>query len=730
MDVLLAAQAETDARLAALQMARAHLQTQAANLGQRSAELDRRKAELAERHGTKTARGSDRLKLNVGGANVVATRSTLTLYPESLLGALFSGRWDSRLPRDKQGRIFLDIDPTCFKKILDFLNLLKISSSDEPPPLPKVPREMEHILSRMVTFLGLGELLPVPPAIHIDNTIIMNRAHLDMVTSWLAVDGKNQGLELLYRASRDGWRGTEFHSKCDDRGPTVTLAKVAGPEGFIIGGYLDQPWNSNNGYFVSSKAFLFTLHCSAGLGPTKMPLKGSNNEYAANGSSSYGPTFGGGHDLHIADNANASSSSYANVGHTYVCPLGQTGRTFVTGTQNFQVAEVEVFCVVAADCSHQFRTPAVAAPAAAFAHDSPVHMGSDARGAEWEAVHDAIASFSVALEAERKALFAAEQRQVAFEEQFEQEAGLVNSLAVESANDIVDLCVSGERITVRRSTLMLCAESALARKFDNKVWSQLTANREVDEDEVSGSETDDILIEHSAYCFGKIIDQLRLKAMVPSDETLPPPRIASHERDNFERIVKYYFPGVEDFILGFAPFAFAETLSKEHAVQLGVWVGPCTSELLYRASRDGWRGQDFHSRCDNQGSTVTVVRSTGGFIFGGYLDQSWRGCGGYALSTRAFLFVLHCSVGLAPTKLLLSGPNNSYAANFGPNYGPTFGGGYDMHIADSANMNSNSYANIGHTYHCPPGQTGRTFVTGTENFQVQEVEVFRVQVRD
>jgi hypothetical protein len=32
-------------------------------------------------------------------------------------------------------------------------------------------------------------------------------------------------------------------------------------------------------------------------------------------------------------------------------------------------------------------------------------------------------------------------------------------------------------------------------------------------------------------------------------------------------------------------------------------------ELLYRASRDGWRGQDFHSRCDNKGATVRLLHS-------------------------------------------------------------------------------------------------------------------------
>ena len=57
---------------------------------------------------------------------------------------------------------------------------------------------------------------------------------------------------------------------------------------------------------------------------------------------SYGPTFGGGHDLHIADSANTGASSYSILGSTYECPRGQK-RTFFTGVEKFTVTEYEVF---------------------------------------------------------------------------------------------------------------------------------------------------------------------------------------------------------------------------------------------------------------------------------------------------------------------------------------------------------------------------------------------------
>ena len=60
-----------------------------------------------------------------------------------------------------------------------------------------------------------------------------------------------------------------------------------------------------------------------------------------------------------------------------------------------------------------------------------------------------------------------------------------------------------------------------------------------------------VMIEQSAYCFGKILDQLRQRALaMPGAPPPPPPVVAADEDKNFRRVVAYYFPGVEDFILG------------------------------------------------------------------------------------------------------------------------------------------------------------------------------------
>jgi hypothetical protein len=318
------------------------LRAKGAQIDQRLAELHAQQAALAEQHGGTKVKGTDKLKLNVGGQRVVARRETLCQFPTTRLAALFSGRWENRLLRDKKGRVFLDVNPACFKKIVDFHNLYKIADPDDPPSLPEVAPEDKATFDRLCDFFGLTEAL-APPVPELDSAIVSEAAHLDALNGWLEEAGHGGAApQLLYRASRDGWAASQFHALCDGKGPTLTVIKCTG--GFIFGGYADVAWNSSGSYMPSTASFLFALHCHSGLGPTKMPLTGANNGNAMYGNGGYGPTFGAGHDIRVADNANANTSSQIYLGNSYRCPPGQTG-TFLTGSKQYQAAEVEVFLV-------------------------------------------------------------------------------------------------------------------------------------------------------------------------------------------------------------------------------------------------------------------------------------------------------------------------------------------------------------------------------------------------
>ena len=62
------------------------------------------------------------------------------------------------------------------------------------------------------------------------------------------------------------------------------------------------------------------------------------------------------------------------------------------------------------------------------------------------------------------------------------------------------------------------------------------------------------LIEHSPYCFGKMLDylrlkQLHLKGLIAEEPGLP--KVCDLQKMRFEKVVKYYFPGdAAKFMLG------------------------------------------------------------------------------------------------------------------------------------------------------------------------------------
>ena len=150
--------AATDAALEALMGAKDKLRSRRTGLRQAEQKLEGRKAALAEQNSLgQEVSDTDKIKLNVGGEKMMALRATLTQFP-SKLATLFSGRWEARLPRDGQRRVFLDVNPYCFRKILDFHIFWRTASDEDAPALPAVNAEMQECFTRTFRFLGLSEI--------------------------------------------------------------------------------------------------------------------------------------------------------------------------------------------------------------------------------------------------------------------------------------------------------------------------------------------------------------------------------------------------------------------------------------------------------------------------------------------------------------------------------------------------------------------------------------------
>ncbi|CAH3185861.1 unnamed protein product, partial [Porites lobata] len=187
------------------------------------------------------------------------------------------------------------------------------------------------------------------------STIVGNDAnYLQYLSTWLkpVAQSKYSRWKRCWRASVDGWAASTFHSRCDNKGPTVTIIRVGGK--YIFGGYTSLSWGKScRGYRYDSQAFIFSLINKPGWAPVKLPQTGQYSSYRHSiyDCSSYGPTFGGGHDIIICDYASSSSSSYTYPGHTYSAPSGYSyGSTFAytflngqSNTYHFTPDEVETF---------------------------------------------------------------------------------------------------------------------------------------------------------------------------------------------------------------------------------------------------------------------------------------------------------------------------------------------------------------------------------------------------
>ena len=145
------------------------------------------------------------------------------------------------------------------------------------------------------------------------------------------------GPKLLYRASRDGFSANEFHKRCDGKKNTLTLvkAKWEGVNPWTIGGYLDQPWTSNNQFISSSKSFIFST-------TAKLKAKIEIQESSACGLASRGPTFGHGYDLVLLKDNN--DQGYMNpYSYTRTSELIGERDYLGSGYSQFKALEIEVY---------------------------------------------------------------------------------------------------------------------------------------------------------------------------------------------------------------------------------------------------------------------------------------------------------------------------------------------------------------------------------------------------
>ena len=98
----------------------------------------------------------------------------------------------------------------------------------------------------------------------------------------------NRFFELCYSGVLHGWSASTFHSRCDNKGPTVTVARRS-DNGRVFGGYTTRSWVSSGSYAYDYDAFLWTFN-GAVVERTEDRFFDAQN--AIYDKSDYCPTFG------------------------------------------------------------------------------------------------------------------------------------------------------------------------------------------------------------------------------------------------------------------------------------------------------------------------------------------------------------------------------------------------------------------------------------------------------
>ena len=160
--------------------------------------------------------------------------------------------------------------------------------------------------------------------------------------------GGRKNFHLLYKASVDGCNSATFHTKCNNKGPTVSV--FYNNQGTVYGGYNPNSW-SNAGYVNVPNAFIFRLRQNGQTKPVQMkPKAWTGSEYSIYDNASYGPSFGyhgSGHEFLPFSGSISWNGTYFQMNGTIafngnVFDLkGENYNSIANGTN--QVTDIEVY---------------------------------------------------------------------------------------------------------------------------------------------------------------------------------------------------------------------------------------------------------------------------------------------------------------------------------------------------------------------------------------------------
>ncbi|RLN73594.1 hypothetical protein BBJ28_00023083 [Nothophytophthora sp. Chile5] len=293
-------------------------------------------------------------------------------------------------------------------------------------------------------------------------------------------------------------------------------------------------------------------------------------------------------------------------------------------------------------------------------------------------------------------------------------------------------CVRASSQSVSRSLFRLFVPDATATSMTEQELSQLlVACLLMAEDGAAAVEEETSSVTHVAKALARA-------ALPPSAGTSSSPQASS---DDFVRWIGAQFPLLYTIFMSWmARKSFASLarpsyqapilshkssiLSRSHFVALSTVTSAVQTSLtrLYTSSQDGlsFNRLSFHI-LGYSGPTLTVIRDTGGAIFGMFCDSEWKESSRFYGGNGCFLFRLAPETNIY--RVTASGANENYmylnSKGFALPRGLGMGGSTDkFRLFLSEDLDENSYS----TAKCLSFESGR--LSSSEQFAVDAMEVW------
>ncbi|CAG8579146.1 5448_t:CDS:2 [Paraglomus occultum] len=212
----------------------------------------------------------------------------------------------------------------------------------------------------------------------------------------------------------------------------------------------------------------------------------------------------------------------------------------------------------------------------------------------------------------------------------------------------------------------------------------------------------------------------------PYKDTLPPTLLDDLIRNHFK-------PGttLTSIVLPPRMVTFDSTIIKiEHVARIASWIDrkedadfytcdntPYDFKLLVRGSRDGFDADTFHTKCDDQGATVVVLKiRDSGEVIGGYNPIRWVTGNGHLITEESFIYSFGLTGKIEAGKISRPQRTNCAIPLNDRNHGPCFGD-KDLWMTNNFNEDRNCW--------CQQDDYANS-ITSTYKFCVDEYEVFQV----